>query len=148
MPRSRHPPQADTPLEQSPPGAAPGSRHPPSRSRHPPEQTPPIQEQTRPRADTPYPQEQTPPGTPPQSRHPPGADTTWEQTPLPLGSSLQHTVNERPVRILLECILVLRGLTTGKLYTKSCFDHSQMIHLRRKTKMSRCEEFHFSDSLH
>ena len=38
-------------------------------------------------------------------------DTPPEQTPLgpdppPPGSRLQHTVNERPVRILLECILV------------------------------------------
>ena len=37
--------------------------------------------------------------TPPPSRHPPGAD------PHP-GSRLRHTVNEWPVRILLECILV------------------------------------------
>ena len=53
--------------------------------------------------------------TPPGSRHPPpeqadtppGADTTprARQTPPP-GSRLQPTVNERPVRILLECILV------------------------------------------
>ena len=56
----------------------------PPRSRHPPgADTPP------PGADTP-PQEQT---------HPPGADT-------PPGMRLWHTVNERPVRILLECILV------------------------------------------
>ena len=43
---------------------------------------------------------------------PPGADTPLEQTPPgadhpPPGSRLQHTVYERPVRILLECILVL-----------------------------------------
>ena len=53
----------------------------------------------------PDPPEQTPPRTkPPESRHP-----TWDQTPLeqtPQGSRLQHTVNERPVRILVECILV------------------------------------------
>ena len=36
-----------------------------------------------------------------KSRHPPRADT-------PPGSRLRHTVNERPVRILLECILVKR----------------------------------------
>ena len=65
---------------------------------------------TPPWADTPS-QEQTPPGTdipphlPPEqtplrSRHPPGVDT------VP-GSRLQYTVNERPVHILLECILVL-----------------------------------------
>ena len=50
-----------------------------------------------PRADTPLgpdPPEQTPPKSrPPRSRHTPG-------------SRLQHTVYERPVRILLECILV------------------------------------------
>ena len=53
------------------------------------EQTPPTPtpEQT--------PLEHTPPDqAPPQSRHPPPP------------SRLQHTVNERPVRILLECILV------------------------------------------
>ena len=41
--------------------------------------------------------------------HPLGADPPPEQTPPtppPLGSRLRHTVNERPVRILLECILV------------------------------------------
>ena len=52
-----------------------------------------------PQADTPIP-DQTPPGTiPPLGQTPPRADT--------LGSRLQHTVYERPVRILLECILVL-----------------------------------------
>ena len=76
--------------EQTPPG----SRHPhweqtPPRSRPPQEQTPPW-EQTPPLgADTPP--EQTPP-----SRHP----------PPPPGSKLRHTVNERPVSTLLECILV------------------------------------------
>ena len=47
-PQSRHPPGADTPLEQtSPQEQTPRSRHPleqtPPRSRHPPEQTPPEQ---------------------------------------------------------------------------------------------------------
>ena len=37
--------------------------------------------------------------TPPAKETPLGADT-------PTGSRLRHTVNERPVRILLECILV------------------------------------------
>ena len=82
---------------------------------------PPPWEQTPPRADTP--QEQTPPEqTPPGSRHPPGsrpprADTPWEQTPpradTPPGSRLWHTVNERPVCILLECILVLYQFQHG-----------------------------------
>ena len=81
-------------------------------------------EQTPPWKQTP--QKQTPPGSrhppPPGSRHPLGADTPWKQTPsrsrhLPSGADtpppppgsrhpVRDTVNERPVRILLECILV------------------------------------------
>ena len=64
-------------------GGSPGRETPlgreiPSGTRPPPEQTPPTpRDQTPPRADT------------------------------PPGSRLQHTVYERPVRILLECILVI-----------------------------------------
>ena len=84
-PQSRHPlgadtpPRADTPPEQTPPWEQTPhwSRHPP-RSRHLPEQTPLG-------VDIP---------------HPPQADTP------PPRSRLRHTVNEWPVRILLECILV------------------------------------------
>ena len=85
-PWSRHPPGADNPREQTPPLGAdiPPSRH-SLRNRHPPEQIPPGSR---------HPPEQTPPG---------------KQTPPP-GSRLQHTVNERPVRILLECILVFKSL--------------------------------------
>ena len=87
-PKSRHPPE-QTPLQ---------SRHPPPKSRHPPG------------ADT-SPGRRHPPG----SRHPARADTPQEQTPPrsrhpqradPPQSRHRHTVNERPVRILLECILV------------------------------------------
>ena len=88
-PQSRPPEQtppllgADTPQEQIPPREQtpppPGSRHPP-RSRHPPWSR--------------HPREQTPPGA-----DTPGADT-------PPASRHRYTVNERPVRILLECILV------------------------------------------
>ena len=80
------PDQADTPREQTPSG--PG-RHPPGPGRHPPDQ-----------ADPPRP-----------GRHPLGADTPppGPGRPPP-GSRLQHTVNERPVRILLECILVKMNL--------------------------------------
>ena len=108
-PQSRHPPGADTPPEQRPPGAdTPWSRHPPG-SRHTPlgEDNP---------LGTDPPRSRHPSGADtPQSRHPPtGADTLppcWSRHPLvadtpPLGSRLWHTVNERPVRILLECILV------------------------------------------
>ena len=51
-------------------------------------------------ADTP-PRDQTPPGPDPS---PPEQTPPQDQTPP--GSRLQHTVYERPVRILLECILV------------------------------------------
>ena len=91
----------------------PWTRHPP------PEQTPPGPDTPLPPgADTPTP-EQTPwEQTPPRSRHPPGADPppradTRLRADPPVGadtpppeSRLQHTVYERPVRILLECILV------------------------------------------
>ena len=70
-----------------------------------------------PRADTPpgadIPPDQTPleqTHPPEQTIPPPGSRPPWEQTPPPEqtlpGSRLQHTVNERLVRILLECILV------------------------------------------
>ena len=83
----------------------PRSRPPLPGSRHPPGQDPPGADP--PEADTPlgadpHPPEQTPrEQTPPKSRHPP-----QEQTHPP-GSRLQHTVYERPVRMLLGCILVL-----------------------------------------
>ena len=71
---------------------------------------------------------------PPRSRHPLGADTppgsrhpSREQTPPrantprsrhpPPHSRLRHTVNERPVCILLECILVYLDETIACKYT-------------------------------
>ena len=113
-PWSRHPPRADTPWEQTPPRADTPLEQTPPRADTPQEQTPPGSRHP-PGADTPS-WEQTPPGSrPPQSRPP------WEQSPLgahlprkqttpPPGSRLRHTVNERPLRILLECILVLRSI--------------------------------------
>ena len=47
----------------------------------------------------------TPPAADPLGSRPPRADTP-RGADTPPGSRLQHTVNERPVRILLECILV------------------------------------------
>ena len=44
-----------------------------------------------------------PPGLP---TPPPGTTYPLDYVPPPPGSRLQHTVYERPVRILLECILV------------------------------------------
>ena len=111
-PRSRHPPGADN----LPPGA---DHHPPEQTHSPGVDTP-WSRKPPPRAGTPL-LEQTPPGSrhPPRADtpHPPGADTPpppphgsrHTHTPLeqtPPGSRLQHTVNERLVRILLECILV------------------------------------------
>ena len=77
-PQVRQPPGSDTPQSRQPPWV----RH------HPP------QEQTTPLG-------QTPPGQTP----PLGADTP--RSGHPPGSILRHTVHERPVRILLECILVI-----------------------------------------
>ena len=90
-----HPPRADTPREQTPLEQIPPRADIPQ-IRHPPEQIPPS-EQTpwnrHPPSIHPLPPEQTPP----RSRHSP-----------PPASRLRHTVNEPPVRILLECILVQR----------------------------------------
>ena len=78
----------------------------------------------------PHPLDQTPPRSryppwsrhPPQSRHPqpgpPRADTP--RTRPPPGSRLRDTVNERPVRILLECILV---------------ENSSCLHVRGHTRL-------------
>ena len=67
--------------------------HPPLAADTPPDQTTPHTPQTR--SPSPDQEADIPPRTrPPQSR-----------PPRP-GSRLQHTVYERPVRILLECILV------------------------------------------
>ena len=63
---------------------------------------------------TPPPRRRHPPPKkpPPGRRHP-----TWKEAPpqneAPEGGTPQHTVNERPVRILLECILVLTCFWTN-----------------------------------
>ena len=83
-PDQAHTPGSKPPGSRYPPGAdTPRTRHTPPQSRHSPDQAPPPPELVHPREQTPPPR----PGTPPESR-------------------LQHTVNERPVCILLECILV------------------------------------------
>ena len=68
--------------------------------------TTPTQEQKPPRSTHPLLSRHPPPEQAlPQSRHP----SRWSRQPPradPPGSRLRHTVNERPVRILLECILV------------------------------------------
>ena len=83
-PRQGEPPQT----RQTPPGPGrpPGTRQTPPGRENPPDQAdPPGTRQTPPLG---------PRRTPPAGRTPPP------------GRRLQHTVNERPVRILLECILV------------------------------------------
>ena len=72
-------------------GIYPPDQRPTLKSRHPP-----------PKADTyPFPG----PGPPGVDTHPP-THPGPDPPPPPPGSRLQHTVNERSVRILLECILV------------------------------------------
>ena len=74
--------------------------------------------------DTPPPRTRSPlplPGAdPPREETPPGPDTTTPGADPP-GSRLQHTVNERPVRIPLECILVLQWCVSGKRSKKKFF---------------------------
>ena len=69
-----------------------------------------VSGQNPPRGD----QADTPPGP---GRHPPGLGRPCpprQGETTPPGRRLQHTVNERPVRILLECILVnLQFTSTG-----------------------------------
>ena len=86
------------------PGRPPRSGRSPGPGRHPPDQadtpqtrqTPQDQADPRDQADPPG------PGGPPR----PGRPPLDQADPPPPGSRLQHTVYERPVRILLECILV------------------------------------------
>ena len=81
------------PLDQTRPPPRPGT--PPDQANHPP------------------PEEQPPWTRPPTRPAPPG-----RRTPPP-GSRLQHTVNERPVRILLECNLVSVNDSIGTTSTST-----------------------------
>ena len=107
-PKQTPPLGADTPRGQTPPIPTPRSRHPhPPRSRHSPRNRHPPRSRHPPQSR--HPPEQTPPSRhsradTPQSRHPPEQTTPRADTPPE--SRLQDTVNERPVRILLKCILV------------------------------------------
>ena len=98
----------ETPPDQ--PNTLPGTRPPQHQADTPrTRQTPPWTRQTPPRTkQTPLPQDQadTPRTrqTPPQTRQTP---PTQDQADTPPGSRHQHMVNERPVRILLEFILVI-----------------------------------------
>ena len=86
-----------------------GLRRTPPRTRETPppgtRQTTPDQGEPPPRENPPWDQGEPPwQGEPPPSRENPPART--KENPPP-GRRLQHTVNERPVCILLECILVV-----------------------------------------
>ena len=72
-----------------------------SKENPPARENPPCQEEPPGRENPPPPGNRPPPPLP-------------GRTPPP-GSRLQHTVNERPVRILLECILVVCKLINKKL---------------------------------
>ena len=95
------PPRVDTPQRRSPRADNPPEHTP--QSRHPPEQTPleqtPLQSR-HPESRYPLPPDTLQSRHPPEQTAPPGADTPRE-------ARLRHTVNERPVRILLKCILVI-----------------------------------------
>ena len=96
-----------TPLgtKENPPDQAdpPGTKeNPPGTRQTPRDQGEPPQDQGDPPGPGRPPRQGEPPSSPGPGRHPP-----W-QGESPPGRRLQHTVNERPVRILLECILVLK----------------------------------------
>ena len=108
-PRVRHPPKKETPKEAPPQKGGPPKEAPqeggtpqegnPHRRRHPPEGGTP-QEGGTPPGGTPQ------KGGPPQKEAPTPQKGGTSQRRHPPRSRLRHAVNEQPVRILLECILV------------------------------------------
>ena len=107
-----------TPLDQADTPSGP-SRQPPGPSRHPPRPGRPPWDQADPPRDQADPpgQGRHPPHPPDQADTPPGPGRhprDQAETPTSLGSRLEHTVYERPVHILLECILV-KFLSTFKV---------------------------------
>ena len=94
---SRNPPSWDQAEPPWDPGDLPGPRRPPWDQGDPPRPRRPPGPRRPPQTKENPPDQGDPPGprrTPPDPGDP------------PTGRRLQHTVNERPVRILLECILV------------------------------------------
>ena len=98
-PRTRQTP----PRTKENPPQGPG-RHPPRPRRTPPDQGEPPPDKG----------EHPPPG-PGRHTHP-----RTKENPPPPGRRLQHTVNERPVRILLECILVILVCTFSEVLKCFC----------------------------
>ena len=100
---------------QTPP---PGSRHPPPQIRHTTTTSP--RQGTSPPPGSRHPPDQAHPpgpGTPPRNRH---TTTPPPSRYPPPGSRRQHTVNERPVRILLECTLVLKAFILSIIFLEQC----------------------------
>ena len=137
-----------------PPGhTIPGQTHPPGQAAPPPEMAT-AADCTHPTGiHSRYRPEQTPPldGEPPcpptdeeppwMENHPPNGEPSppdGEPPPPPPGSRLRHTVYDRPVRILLECILVfhIKSLNTSQClapiylqFNRTCM-HSKINHRR------------------
>ena len=104
------PPDGGTPRDGEPPPRGPGR---PPRWRNPPDGEPPPPGPGRPPRGPGRPPLDG--GIPPDGEPPPSTQDQADPSPGdqadPPGSRLQHTVYERPVRILLECILVFKNLT-------------------------------------
>ena len=122
------PPAGRTPLEPGRP--PPAGRTPRTR------QTPPLAGRTPRQGEPPGPgrppqQGELPPGPgrhPPSTENPPrpGRPTPQDQADTLPGRRLQHTVNERPVSILLECILVFSNFEFKK-YTFGFEGHYRSV---------------------
>ena len=110
--RETPPGRENPPSRQTPPwqGGPPPGRETPL-ARRPPRQGEPPQQGDPPWQGGPPPGRETPlAGRPPWQGDPPGRETPLAgTTPSRQGDTPpRHTVNERPVRILLECILVIQ----------------------------------------
>ena len=102
-PGTRHPSGADTPPITDIP---PGTRHSPGAADTPWTRHPLHPGQTPPRPDTPQDQTLPPDQTTPRTRPPRPPPPRPHTPPPPPRSTLRHTVNERLVHVLLECILI------------------------------------------
>ena len=82
-------------------------------------------------------------GEPPPAgwRNPPG----WMEEPPP-GSGLQHTVYDRPVRILLECILVFRENLTNSSFRTSFVQPVETFNMHHSYMLYLCvNQYHWLD---
>ena len=107
---------------QTPPA---GGRNPPGPGRPPPGRSPDQADHPPGRRENPPQTRQTTPLA--GGRNPPGPGRPpWQGEPLPPGSRLQNMVYERPVRILLECILVNGAFTLPNTETGDRHRHRQI----------------------